>query len=293
MNEQKNIGFIGLGLMGTPMARRLVKAGYRVTVWNRNSLKVEPLISCGAQAALTVAELVSCSDIVMLCVSDTSAVEGIVFGRGGIAETATDEQILVDFSSIDPLATRQFSERLLNQCGMDWVDAPVSGGVVGAECGTLVVMAGGDREVVDSLRPVLSALSQRVTRMGPVGSGQTTKICNQMLVGCNILVMAEVMALAEAAGVDSRKIPAALKGGFADTIPLQLTGTRMADRDFDVVKWHVKTLLKDLNMGRELSGFLDGYNPMVQLAVELMQGHADAGYANRDPCVLIEAYLKK
>ncbi len=293
MDKHQKLGFIGLGLMGMPMTRRLIEAGYEVTVWNRNLAKTEPMISLGAHGASTVAELVAQSDIVMLCVSNTQAVEAIVFGQGGIAQTANSQQILVDFSSIDPQATRQFSERLASQCGMQWLDAPVSGGVAGAESGTLVVMAGGDRAVVDSLRPILMHLSQRVTHMGPVGSGQTTKICNQLLVSCNILVMAEVMALAEKAGVDSSKIPAALKGGFADSIPLQLTGTRMVNRDFDDIKWHVKTLLKDLDMGMKLTSALGASAPMAQLGAALMQDYADTGYAERDPCTLIEVYNKK
>jgi len=156
----------------------------------------------------------------------------------------------------------------------------------------LVVMAGGDEAVIDRLRPVLSAVSQRVTRMGPVGSGQVTKICNQMLVSCNVLVMAEVMALAEQAGVASDCIPAALAGGFADSLPLQLTGPRMASREFDPVKWHVKTLLKDLDMANALASGVSSSVPMTGLAAELMRQHASRGNRDRDPATLVELYME-
>ncbi|MGB0503081.1 MAG: NAD(P)-dependent oxidoreductase, partial [Thalassolituus sp.] len=136
-------------------------------------------------------------------------------------------------------------------------------------------------------------LSQRVTRMGSVGAGQVTKICNQMLVSCNVLVMAEVMAMAEKAGVDAGSIPQALQGGFADSTPLQLTGPRMAARDYDPVKWHVKTLLKDLDMANALGKSLHSSIPMAGLGAELMRLHASQGNAERDPCTLIEMYAKK
>ena len=169
----------------------------------------------------------------------------------------------------------------------------MSGGVAGAEQGTLAIMAGGDAALVDSVRPVLEPLSQRVTHMGPTGSGQVTKICNQMIVSCNVLVMAEVMALAEKSGVNASQIPEALKGGFADSIPLQLTGPRMAERDFDPVKWHVKTLLKDLDMANALAKNSASAVPMAGQAAELMRLHATQGSAECDPCTLIEMYTSK
>ena len=290
MEKKQKIGFIGLGLMGIPMSHRLIAAGYPLAVWNRNPAKTEALGAAGASVMPSISALVEASDIVMLCVSNTDAVEQIVFGPGGIAENAHKGHLIIDFSSIDPQATRRFSEKLSSETGAGWIDAPVSGGVAGAEAGTLVVMAGGDETTIEGLGPLLSHLSQKVTRMGPVGSGQATKICNQMLVSCNVMVMAEVLALAEKAGVDSRKIPEALKGGFADSIPLQLTGTRMANRDFDDIKWHVKTLLKDLTMASDLTEAMAGNTPMAQLAKNLMQQFSDDGYAEKDPCCLIEPY---
>lgn len=291
MTEQlPRIGFIGLGLMGVPMSRRLVEAGYPVTVWNRSADKAQPVVEAGAALAASIVELVAASDIVMTCVTDTAAVEAVVLGEGGVVEAGSADKLLIDFSSIAPDATRRMAEALQARCGMRWIDAPVSGGVAGAEAGTLAIMAGGDEADIDAVRPVLAHLSQRVTSMGPVGSGQVTKICNQMIVSCNVLVMAEALALAEKSGVNISQVPVALQGGFADSIPLQLTGTRMAAGDFDEIKWHVKTLLKDLDMAGALSGTTAGRIPMAELGAELMRRYAETGYADKDPANLIQCY---
>lgn len=287
------IGFIGMGLMGVPMSTRLLEAGFDLCVWNRNPAKAAPLRQSGARVAASLAELVTTCDLLMLCVSDTAAVEALVLGEDGIAAHGREGQLLIDFSSIAPDATRRLAGELQQRCGIDWIDAPVSGGVAGAEQGTLAIMAGGDVELIDRVRPVLAPLSQRVTHMGPVGSGQVTKICNQMLVSCNVLVMAEVMALAERSGVDAGQIPQALQGGFADSIPLQLTGPRMAARDYEAVKWHVKTLLKDLDMANALAKTMGSAVPMAGLGAELMRQHGSRGYLEQDPCTLVELYASQ
>jgi 3-hydroxyisobutyrate dehydrogenase len=291
--QKPRIGFVGMGLMGVPMSLRLHEAGYSLSVWNRSPEKCRPLEGVGVQVCEHLQDLIRGSDIIMTCVTDTHAVRAIVEGEGGLIEQGRDSQVLIDFSSIEPDASRSMAAELLEKTGMRWIDAPVSGGVAGAEQGTLAIMAGGDAELLDTLRPVLATLSQRVTHMGPVGAGQVTKICNQMLVSCNVLVMAEVMALAEKAGVDAAQIPQALKGGFADSIPLQLTGTRMAERDFDAVKWHVKTLLKDLDMANALAKGSNSAIPMAGLGAELMRLHASQGNTDRDPCTLVEMYADK
>lgn len=285
------IGFIGMGLMGIPMSCRLLAAGYAVTVWNRNFAKTQQPVKQGARAASSIADLCENSDIIMLCVSDTAAVEDIVLSRSGILNNITAGKIIIDFSSIDPQATRHLANRVSDKA-CHWLDAPVSGGVAGAEQGTLAVMAGGEETILDSVRSLLEPLSQRVTYMGSVGAGQVTKICNQMIVSCNVLVMAEVMALADMSGVDSRKIPQALKGGFADSIPLQLTGSRMAERDYEPVKWHVKTLLKDLDMASSLATNNGSLIPMAGLGAELMRMHASKGFNESDPSTFIEMYLE-
>jgi 3-hydroxyisobutyrate dehydrogenase len=284
------IGFIGMGLMGIPMSCRLLAAGYPVTVWNRNTAKTQIPAAKGAQVASSLAQLCQQSDVIMLCVSDTAAVEDIVLSDNGLFSHLEAGKIIIDFSSIDPQATRELANKVAEK-SCHWLDTPVSGGVAGAEQGTLAIMAGGSEKVLDSVRPILEPLSARITRMGDVGSGQVTKICNQMIVSCNVLVMAEVMALAEKSGVDSGKIPQALKGGFADSIPLQLTGPRMAERDYEPVKWHVKTLLKDLDMANSLAKGNLSSIPMAGLGAELMRLHASKGFNESDPSTLIEMYL--
>jgi len=286
------IGFIGMGLMGIPMSCRLLAAGYPVTVWNRNPIKTVLPAAQGASIATSIAQLCADVDMIMLCVSDTSAVEEIVLAEAGLLNSLKSGQIVIDFSSIEPEATRRLAKEVALKSA-HWLDTPVSGGVAGAEQGTLAVMAGGDESVLDSVRPILAPLSQRVTRMGDVGAGQVAKICNQMIVSCNVLVMAEVMALAEKSGVDSNQLPQALSGGFADSIPLQLTGPRMAQRDYQPVKWHVKTLLKDLDMANGLAKDSLSAIPMAGLGAELMRQHAGKGFNDSDPCTLIELYQSK
>ncbi len=283
------IGFVGMGLMGIPMSCRLLAAGCPVLVWNRDPSKTAKAAEHGAQVATSLAQLCRSVDVIMLCVSDTNAVQEIVLANNGLLDNLKAAQIIIDFSSIEPEATRILADKVATKSA-HWIDAPVSGGVAGAEQGSLAIMAGGDETILDSIRPILKNLSQRVTRMGDVGSGQVTKICNQMIVSCNVLVMAEVMALAEKSGVDSQKIPEALKGGFADSIPLQLTGTRMAERDFQPIKWHVKTLLKDLDMANSLAKDQLSAIPMAGLGAELMRQHTGRGFNDSDPSTLIEMY---
>ncbi len=293
MNPQKpRLGFAGIGLMGLPMSTRLLEAGFPLTVWNRSVDKTESLRAAGARVAGDPAALAAGSDIVLLSLADTEVVEAVVFGSGGIAEGARSGTVLVDHSSIEPAATRAFAARLAERCDMAWVDAPVSGGVAGAEQGRLAIMAGGEAALVESLRPVMAPLSQRFTHMGPVGAGQLTKVCNQMLVGCNALVIAEVIALARRAGIDAGRIPEALKGGFADSIPLQILGPQMASDSFEPVKWHVRTLLKDLDTATLLSREEGSATPMAALGAQLMRAHAARGYLEQDPATLVRLYLE-
>jgi len=284
------LGFIGIGLMGRPLTLRLLQHGFRVKVWNRSPEKLQPVIAAGAEAAANIAELVRASDVVILCLADTQTVEWALYH--GIIANGAPGKLVIDLSSIDPNKTSEFAAALHEHCGMGWVDAPVSGGVGGAEQGTLAIMAGGQAEHIEIARKVLKPLYKQLTHMGPVGSGQTTKICNQMIVSCNMLVIAEMIALAKAAGVDAEKIPAALAGGFADSKPLQIAGPEMALELFEPVKWRVKTLLKDLQMATDLARKLGNALPMSGLAAQLMQLHGSRGYLEQDPATLIKLYGK-
>ncbi|RME35823.1 MAG: NAD(P)-dependent oxidoreductase [Gammaproteobacteria bacterium] len=291
--DQPRLAFLGIGLMGLPMCRRLLAAGYPLTVWNRSPGKTDELAEAGAVVAVTPAEAAAAADIVMLSLADTAAVEEVVFDSRGVAECGEGEgKLLVDFSSIEPGATRRFAATLAARNGMSWIDAPVSGGVTGAEAGTLAIMAGGEEADIERLRPVAACLSQRLTHMGPVGSGQVAKVCNQMIVSCNVLVLAEVMALARRAGIDAGRLPEALKGGFADSIPLQLVGPMMAQDRFEPVRWHVRTLLKDLDTAVGLSRSEGSPVPLTGLAAQLMRAHGAKGNLEADPATLIRLYLE-
>ncbi|WP_280554351.1 NAD(P)-dependent oxidoreductase [Halomonas sp. 25-S5] len=284
------LGFIGIGLMGHPMTRRLLAAGFDVTVWNRTPAKAAPLREAGARVAGSIAELMEAVDVVLLCLANTAVVEDVVFGEGGVAQHGRAGQRLVDLSSSDPAATRDFADWLESECGMHWVDAPVSGGVAGAEAGSLAIMCGGDAEDIEAIRPVLAPLSAQVTHMGPVGSGQVTKVCNQMVVGCQAAVLAEMVALAEASGVDATRLTEALAGGFADSTPFRILTPRMAANDFADPPWHLRTLLKDLDMAVAQSQRSGSATPMSGLAAQLMRAQAGRGHAEHDPAILVEAY---
>ena len=282
------LGFIGIGLMGRPLTLRLLAAGFRVNVWNRTAAKLDTVIGAGAKVCGSIGELVKTSDVILVCLADTAAVESVV--REHIIGNGNRDKLLIDLSSIHPEATRNLAAELEVACGMRWVDAPVSGGTAGAELGSLAIMAGGSDADIEVARAVLRPLYSRLTHMGPIGSGQTTKICNQMIVSCNVLVIAEMMALAKSAGVDAEKIPEALAGGFADSKPLQIVGPEMADNRFEPVKWRVKTLLKDLQMAVDLAGKQGSSLPMSGLAAQLLQLHGSSGFLDQDPSTLIKLY---
>lgn len=285
-----SLAFAGIGLMGLPMCRRLLAAGYPLTVWNRNPDKCAPLVEAGARQVATPAELCQHTDLVMLCLANTEVVREVVFGADGVASGAKTGQLLVDFSSLEPTATREMAAELASRTGMGWLDAPVSGGVAGAETASLAIMVGGESADVERVRPVLSSLGQRVTHMGAVGAGQVTKACNQMIVACNALVIAEVVALAERSGVDASLLAEALSGGFADSKPLQILAPQMAESRFEPIKWHVRTLLKDLDGAVKFSREQGSATPISGLAAQLMRLHGGQGYLEKDPATLIHLY---
>lgn len=293
MSELPSIAFAGIGLMGLRMCRRLLAAGFPLTVWNRSPDKCAALVEAGARQVSSPAELCATADIVLLCLADTSVVKQVMFGQGGIVEGARAGQLLVDHSSLEPAATRAMAAELESRTGMRWVDAPVSGGTAGAENGSLAIMAGGRAEDVERVRPILMHLGQRLTHMGEIGAGQVTKACNQMIVACNALVIAEVVALAERSGVDASLLAPALAGGFADSKPLQILAPQMAGNQFEPVKWHVRTLLKDLDTAVQLSREEGGATPMTGLAAQLMRLHGSQGHLEHDPATLVQLYREQ
>jgi 3-hydroxyisobutyrate dehydrogenase len=281
------LGFVGIGLMGRPMTLRLLAAGHEVTVWNRSRDKLAPVVERGARAVESPAEVARAAEIVMMCVTDQRAAEAVLFGPAGVAEGAQAGLVVVDFSSIAPASAREFAKRLAEK-GVGLVDAPVSGGVPGAEKGTLAIMAGGRPEHVERVRPIVMQLAARFTRMGDSGAGQTTKLCNQVIVGSLIAVIAEAIRLAEAAGVDAQKLPEALKGGFADSLPLQIFGARMAARTFEPSIGAASLMLKDLGNARAVAEKFGLELPMVERALELYRRLQAAGKIEMEPSVLVD-----
>lgn len=277
------LGFIGTGLMGKPMALRLLAAGHDVAVWNRSPEKLEPVLAKGAQRADSPAGVARFADTMMMCVTDQKAAEEVLFGPRGVLHSAKPGKLVVDFSSIAPESARRFAARL-EEKGMGLVDAPVSGGVAGAEQGTLAIMAGGKAEHIERVRPVVMHLAARFTRMGDSGAGQATKLCNQAIVGSLLAVIAEAIRLAEAAGVDSKMLPEALKGGFADSAPLQIFGARMAARRFDPPLAAAATMLKDLQNAAAVAGEKQVWMPMLERALELYR-RLDQ---QREPTAMVE-----
>jgi 3-hydroxyisobutyrate dehydrogenase len=269
--QTEQLGYLGLGMMGFPMAQRLLKAGYEVAVWNRSAGKAAALIEAGAQPAASPREMTTTATIIFMCVTDAIAVERVVFGPDGLAACPGDGKLVVDFSSIHPDKARAIAARLKAANGMGWVDAPVSGGSKGAEQGTLAVMAGGDAADIERVRPYVLAMAGRLTHMGPIGAGQTTKLCNQVIVGCAMAVLAEATRLAENAGIDAGRLPEALAGGFADSIPLQLFVPRMVRGIHSPPLGHIATMLKDLDTVADVARNTSSPVPMATLAGQLFR----------------------
>jgi 3-hydroxyisobutyrate dehydrogenase len=282
-SKTEKLGYLGLGMMGMPMARRLIDAGYELAVWNRSASKVKALVETGAKLAANPRSVAESAGIIFMCVTDAAAVEDVVFGANGLAGVSGASKLVVDFSSIHPDAARDIAARLKAANGMGWIDAPVSGGTKGAEEGTLAVMAGGDAADVERIRPYVLAMARRLTHMGPTGAGQTTKLCNQIIVGCAMAVLAEATRLASNAGIDARKLPEALAGGFADSIPLQLFVPRMVQGIHSPPLGHIATMLKDLDTVADVAQATSTPVPMATLAGQIFRlgkaargGDADA-----------------
>jgi 3-hydroxyisobutyrate dehydrogenase len=269
--QAEKLGYLGLGMMGFPMSRRLLNAGYDVAIWNRSAGKAKALIEAGATLAAKPQEVATSASIIFMCVTDAAAVEDVVFGADGFAAVPGAGKLVVDFSSIHPDKARAIAARLKAANGMSWVDAPVSGGTKGAEEGTLAVMAGGDAADIERIRPYVLAMARRLTHMGPTGAGQTTKLCNQVIVGCAMAVLAEATRLAVNSGIDAGKLPEALAGGFADSIPLQLFVPRMVQGIHSPPLGHIATMLKDLDTVGEVAHDTSTPVPMASLAAQLFR----------------------
>ncbi|UYF74941.1 NAD(P)-dependent oxidoreductase [Acinetobacter ursingii] len=281
------IAFLGMGLMGSRMASRLIKAGFKVSVWNRTEAACEPLITMGA----TSLQLKNIGDypVILTCLADDHAVSH-VFEQ--IKPYLRAKQVIVDFSSLSVETTLDLAKQSAQQ-QVDWIDSPVSGGTAGAEQGTLVIFAGGDAKIIDELAPIYQVLSQRVTRMGENGTGQATKICNQLIVAANSALIAEAIALANLAGVDTTLLAPALAGGFADSKPFQILAPRMATHNFEPVQWKVQTLSKDLNNAVQLAKNFNLNIPVANQALTQLQAHQQKGFVEQDLATMIKQIENK
>lgn len=276
------IAFLGIGLMGSRMATRLLNAQYPVAVWNRTAQACEPLLQHGA----TLLDLKNIAQypIILLCLADDHAVQSVI---DQIMPYLTQGQVIVDFSSLSVEKTQQLAQQV-QQKHCQWVDSPVSGGTAGAENGSLVIFAGGDESTIQQLEPIYQVLSQRVTYMGKNGTGQATKICNQLIVASASTVIAEAVALARCSGVNVQLLASALAGGFADSKPFQILTPRMADYQFQPVQWKVQTLSKDLNNAVQLAQQYQLNLPVASQALSQLKHHQQAGYAEQDLATVIQ-----
>lgn len=291
MSEPKpRIGFIGIGIMGEAMVRRLLDLGYEVAVWNLEPERLQTVVPHGAVPAETPAELAASSDIVMLCVLHMQAVESCIFGENGVAAAGPGPKLVIDFSTADPEGTRAVAAKLKAATGTGWVDAPVSGGPQLARTGQMTVMAGGSDEDFALAKPIVAQMSGNLTLMGPVGAGQTTKILNQAIVGTGYVVMAEALMLAEAAGIDAARLPQCLAGGHADSSLLQRLYPQMQQRAFEPPSSYARQLLKDL---KAVSAFSQGLGldlKVIEQGVQRYKDYVALGHEMSDSAAIVKLY---
>lgn len=281
-----NIGFIGLGVMGRPMAQHLVEAGHTVFL-NRVKDNSSYLVGKGGQAVETAKAVAEATDIIILMLPDTPDVEAVLFGADGVVEGLSAGKIVVDMSSISPVATKEFAGRIADM-GCGYLDAPVSGGEAGAVAGTLSIMVGGEQADFDKVLPVFEIMGKNITRVGGVGDGQTAKVANQIIVGLTIGAVAEGLLFASRAGADPAKVREALMGGFASSKILEVHGERMIKRTFEPgfrISLHQKDLNNALSAGRSLKLPL----PATALCQELFNTCAAQGDGELDHSGLVKA----
>ncbi len=284
------IGQIGLGYMGSALVKRLQNLGKTAIGYDIDAAKMAALAATGVACRDSAAAVTREVDVVVVCVTSTDCVEQAVFGPGGVAEAGAAGKVLVDISTTVAEATRDMAARLKEQTGMDWIDAPVSGGPPAAESGTLTVMAGGEPAVFDSLRPLLDELTAKATLMGPVGAGQVTKMINQVLCLTLYPILAEALKLGENAGVEVARIPEALGAGYAGSNLLQAMFPRMVARQYEPPAAFARQVLKDLDMVYDLAKATKTPTPMTDQARTLYRLLIARGHGDEDPISLLKLY---
>ena len=289
MSGKMKIGYVGVGLMGMPMAKRLLSLGYTVRAYDISAQRMAEGKEAGAAAAASAADAAKGADLVLVNLPTPEAVEAAVFGENGVASALRPPQLLVDFSTIKVTQCKAFAQRLREMTGVGWIDAPVSGGPPASGSGTLTVMAGGEAADIERARPLFADVAGRFTHMGPTAAGMAAKMLNQLIVGSGHAVMAEAVVLAEAAGIDAAQLPECLAGGLADSALLQKLYPRMVKRDF-APQGYVRQLLKDLEMANEFAGSLKAPTPMMGEALTLYRMLAHLGHTELDTAALLKLY---
>lgn len=284
------LGFIGLGIMGKPMASHLVKAGHTVHVCDLAEESVKHLCSLGAKACSCCKEIAQKSDIIFIMVPDTPDVEAVLFGAEGVAEGLKPGSIVVDMSSISPIATKEFAKRLAAM-GVKMLDAPVSGGQVGAENATLSIMVGGPVDEFNQIKPYFERMGKNIVHIGDHGDGQTCKVANQIVVALTIEAVGEALLFASKAGADPAKVRAALLGGFAQSRILELHGERMIKHNFNP-GFRIRLHQKDLNLALESARSMGLSLPNTSLAQELFNAVAAHGGSDLDHSAMVLALEK-
>jgi 3-hydroxyisobutyrate dehydrogenase len=289
MTSKAKIGYVGVGLMGLPMAKRLLSLGYSVRAYDIAAQSIAAACDAGASAASSAADVVTGAELVLLNLPTPEAVEVAVFGDNGVASALRPPQLLIDFSTNKVYQGKVFAQRLRAMTGAGWIDAPVSGGPPASGGGTLTVMAGGETAEIERARPLFADVAGRFTHMGPSGSGLAAKMLNQLIVGAGHAVMAEAVVLAEAAGLDPARLPECLAGGLADSALLQKLYPRMVRRDY-APQGYVRQLLKDLEMVNEFAGALKAPTPMMGEALTLYRMVAHLGHTELDTAAVLKLY---
>ncbi len=281
-----NVGFIGLGIMGKPMVANLIKGGHTLFLTSRSGVPAE-LTAAGGKACASAKDVAQKADIVITMVPDTPDVERVLFGKDGVAEGLSAGKIVVDMSSISPIETKVFAERV-RKTGADYVDAPVSGGEVGARNAALTIMVGASDSAFARVKPLFELMGKNITLVGEVGAGQICKVCNQIIVALNIEAVAEALLLASKAGVDPGKVRQALMGGFAASRVLEVHGERMVKRTFDP-GFRIELHQKDLNLALSAARALKMSLPNTATAQELFSACQAQGGGKWDHSAMVKA----
>lgn len=288
MNKLR-LGYVGTGLMGLPMVKRLALLEYPVRAYDIVPEKTAAAKAAGALAAASPADAAKGADLVLLNLPTTDAVEQAVFGEAGVAAALKPPQLVIDFSTIKVDKCKAFAQKLREQTGCGWIDAPVSGGPPASGSGTLTIMAGGEAADIERAQSLFADIAGRFTHMGPSGAGMVAKMLNQLIVGAGHAVMAEAVVMAEAAGIDAARLPECLAGGLADSGLLQKLYPRMQRREF-APQGYVRQLLKDLEMVNEFAAGLKAPTPMMGEALQLYRVLAHLGHTELDTCAVLKVY---